>query len=770
MRWYFSLKTMQPMYLKFKALCSLIFATTLAFAQTQNIQERPVSAATEIESAPILDGDVLNDQRWQNIAAITDLIQVRPDNGQLASENTEIRVAYTASTLYLGVVCYDTEPDKLVVADNRRDASLDGTDSFLFILDTFHDGQNGFLFGTNSLGVEYDGQVDNEGQGNFNNNRQQGGVIGGFNLNWDASWEVRTEVGDYGWSAEFAIPFRTLRFNSGDNQTWGINFQRNIRKRNEIAYWAPLPYQFDIKRLSLAGNLEGLTLRSPGNLKIIPYVLGRASKDFQEVNPETDLNGDAGLDVKYSITPSLTLDVTYNTDFAQVEVDNEQVNLDRFNLFFPEKRPFFLENAGQFSVGSPGEVDLFFSRRIGIADDGSVVPIIGGARLSGKLNDTYVGMLSMFTEDVSVASDSSSVEQNNFTVARVNHQFKARSFIGAAFMNRQSLGGLDSEALPGSQLDYNRTFAVDGRWGLGKKAQLSGFYAKTFTPDVSGDDYSFKFQSNYEWNGLRLTAAYTEVAENFNPEMGFLFRTAFRKPEFLIFYQARVKNEDNKFKFLENRPHISYRGFWNFEGFQETGFLHIDNHWVWRSGFEVHTGINFTTEGVVEAFEISDSVVVDAGTYDHAEAQIVFQTNPSKNVYANTRHVLGGSFGGNRYLNSGTIGLRIGDKFTSEYSLSFNNFRLPNGDFDATVLGARLSYSFTPRIFLQSLVQYNSAAEVYSANIRFGWLQKANTGLFVVYNQSNGRRPSEIGETDFQYRINNRSLTIKYTRMFDVIK
>ncbi len=724
-----------------------------------------------------LDGNVLNDATWLAIEPITELVQVQPDNGYPASEKTEIRIAYTTQTFYLSVVCYDAQPDKLVVSDPRRDASLDGTDSFLFILDTYNDGQNGFLFGTNSIGVEYDGQVDNEGQGNFNSNRQQGGVIGGFNINWDASWEVKTEVGEYGWSAEFAIPLRTLRFNSGE-QSWGINFQRNIRKTNEIAYWAPLPIQFDIKRLSLAGDLEGLNLRTPGNLKFIPYGLGRVSRDYTDDRSDTKLDGEIGADLKYSVTPSLTLDVTYNTDFAQVEVDNEQVNLDRFNLFFPEKRPFFLENAGQFSVGAPGEVDLFFSRRIGIGDNGQIVPIIGGARLSGKVKNTYIGGLSMFTE--AVTNNGIAIERNNFSVARVNHQFASRSFIGAAFMNRESLGGLEEGVSPTNQNDYNRTFAVDGRLGIGKKAQLSGFAAMTSSPgdgtlNVSSvEDHAYKFQANYSWNGWRLNAAYTEVAENFNPELGFLSRTAFRKPEFLIFYQWRAK-EGNKLNFLENRPHISYRGFWNFDDFLETSFLHIDNHWVWRNGFEIHTGLNITTEGVVNDFEISEGISVPANSYNHMEAQIVFTTNPSKMIYADTRHILGGSFGGERMIHSGTIGFRVGDQFNSEVTVQYNDFDLPNGDFTATVIGTRISYAFTPRIFIQSLLQYNSVSEITSANIRFGWLETANTGLFVVFNQTNLGDITGLNYGDpfirgFDYGVVNRSFTIKYTRMFDILK
>ena len=755
-----------------KFLLILLFVSQAQMSWAQ-LSQRPVTNANQIEADPMIDGNVIGDDLWKTIDPITEMIQVRPDNGKAASERTEIRIAYTSSTLYLAVVCYDTEPGKLVVSDSRRDASLDGTDSFLFILDTYNDGQNGFVFGTSSNGVEYDGQVDNEGQQNFTNNRQQGGRIGGFNLNWDTSWEVQAEVGDYGWSAEFAIPMRSLRFNSGDNQSWGINFQRNIRKTNEIAYWAPLPLQFDLNRLSLAGDIEGLNLVNPGNLKMIPYVLRRAVKDYEVTDPTTDVEREVGLDVKYSITPSITLDMTYNTDFAQVEVDNEQVNLDRFNLFFPEKRPFFLENAGQFSVGSPGEVDLFFSRRIGIGDEGQIVPIVGGARVSGKVNDTNIGGLSMFTDDVS--NSNVSIERNNFSVLRVNHQLAERSTIGAAFMNRQSMGGLQNGEVPTDTSAYNRTFALDGKWGLGKKAQVSGFFAKTQTPQLKGDDYSFKLESQYSWDNWLIILGYTEVADNFNPELGFLARSSFKKKEILVFKTHRFK-EGNKMNMLEMRPHISYRGFWNFDDFQETGFLHVDNHWVWKGGFEIHTGVNFTTEGVVDDFPIFDKqttdvsreVIVPAGTYEHTEAQIVFVTNPSKNVYASTRHVMGGSFGGNRIINSGTLGLRFGDKFNSEFSLQRNDFDLPDGKFQATVFGSRISYSFTPKISTQYFGQYNSLTNVVSANLRLGWLKTANTGLFVVFNKNwgNASRPY----LDAMTSPLNQTFTIKYSHQFDVIK
>ena len=702
---------------------------------------------TFLENSPIIDGNILGEKLWEKVPIIENLRQIKPDYGLPASEKTSIRVAYTNKSFYVAVVCYDKAPDKIVISDSRRDADLNDEDSFLFILDTYNDQQNGFLFGTNASGMEYDAQINNEGEGNFSSNRQQGGVIGGTNINWDASWEVKTESGDYGWSAEFSIPLRSIRFNSGTDKIWGINFQRNISKRSETAYWANLPLGFDIKRLSLAGKMTGINLKSPKNLKVIPYALTQVAQD-KTISKINSSRADFGGDIKYSLTPGLTLDLTYNTDFAQVEVDDQQVNLDRFNLFFPEKRPFFLENAGQFSVGSPGEVDLFFSRRIGIGDGGSLVPIIGGSRVSGKVGQTNVGLLSMFTDEVEIDGDIGIVK-NNYSVARVNHDFaKSRSSLGGLFVNRNGIGISD---------DYNSVFALDGKLGLGKKAQITGYISKSTTPGIKNREHAFKILAVYNWNGWNLRAGYTEVGEGFNPEVGFLQRSAFKKPEFLIFKQWRPNNTG---KFLEVRPHVSYRGYWNFNNTQETGFLHIDNHWVWESGFEIHTGINFTKETVLEAFPIS-LVTIDPGIYDHKELQFVMFTNPNNKASFRNRTYIGGYFGGSRISSSNKVNLRLGDKFNAETNFNYNRLKLPNGLTNVVITGVRLAYSFTPRMFLQSLVQYNNVSEITSVNARFGWLKNANTGLFVVINI--------VKDNDFLNQLNNQSITIKYSYQFDLL-
>ena len=730
-----------------KILLFLCLFPFILFSQQTQLPERPSFTANVLEVDPILDGNVLGDEVWKNIPSIKKMVQSKPSFGLPSSEKTEIRVAFTSTVMYLGVVCYDSSPNTLVVSDSRRDASLEDDDSFLFIIDTYNDQQNGFLFGTNSSGMEYDAQINNEGVGNQTNQRQQGGVIGGTNLNWDASWRVETEVGDYGWSAEFAIPLNSLRFSPGDNKTWGINFQRNISKSNEVSFWAALPvgFNFGIKRVSLAGKINEIALKTPGNLKFLPYLLNQYTHN--SIVGDSEIAFDVGADIKYSITPSLTLDLTYNTDFAQAEVDKQQVNLDRFNLFYPEKRAFFLENAGQFSVGSPGEVDLFFSRRVGISENGSVVPILGGGRLSGKVGSTNIGVLSMVTDNI----ESIGLNKNNFSVARVNHNISnSRSSIGVAYVARDGIGNNLSD-------DFNRVYAIDGVWGLGKKAKLSGFFSKSSTPGINSGEHAFKLSANYDWNRWNLLAQYTEVGEGFNPEVGYLERKSFKKPEYLIFRIIRLGESS---KLLEYRPHISGRYYFDFEGNFITTFTHIDTHWVWKSGLEIHTGYNIRREMVNSNFNIVD-LRIPIGNYNNSEFQLVFRTNKNKKISFSSRSTIGGYFGGNKLSSNLSLDVRSGDRFSSSLGFNINRINIEDGELNALISAIQFSYSFTPKMFVQSLIQYNNVTNLLSVNARYGLLKDANTGLFVVFNI--------LKDDDILDYTNNQQITIKYTHTFDII-
>ena len=705
----------------------------------------PVMQASRLSAVPLLDGQITDDPAWIGVVPISDFWQVRPNEGRPASQRTEVYVGFTDESLYIGVICFDDEAAEIISSDSRRDSSLNDTDSFQVILDSFHDKQNGFVFGTNPAGVEFDGQVVKQAADAFGT----GG--GGFNRNWDTSWRVETTISEVGWSAEIELPFKSLRYGRVNVQTWGINFQRNIRRNKEVVFWSPLSRQHNLYRVSDAGTLVNIEVPKQRNLKLTPYVLGQASRGGNQP-PGTVYNEEIGLDIKYSLTPSLTLDATYNTDFAQVEVDEQQINLNRFSLFFPEKRPFFLENAGQFAVGSGGEVEMFFSRRIGISEDGDPIPINAGLRLSGRVGSaTNVGLLYMSTEALPGVAPG-----NDFAVVRVNHELANRTSIGALFVDRSGDGSL----LPPGSDDYNRTYAVDGRWGIGEHVDIDAWAAKTDTPGLTGRDDAFSISANYNSAGWTNIVSYAQVGADFNPEVGFLARSNYRSVGGLLFRRIRP---DDWWGLHELRPHIVYRGYWDFDGFQETGFLHIDNHWEWKNGLEFHTAVNFSHDGVKNAFEIVDGVTIEPGTYKHEEVQLIFFTDQAAPLSFRLDLQAGGFFGGDKLSLRPTLRYRIGERFSTEVSWDYNEFELPvtNGNFEVNLARLRVSYSFTPKILLQALVQYDDRDDVTATNLRFSWLQSANAGLFLVYNETN----------EFSIRGGDieREFIIKYSRIFDVL-
>jgi hypothetical protein len=731
--------------------------------------------AVRLAIAPTLDGDVRDDPAWATAVPATGFVQTNPDEGKPATEATEVRVGFTSDALYVGVVAHDRSPSEIIYSDSRRDAPLSEVDSFIIAIDSFNDRQNGFVFGTSPSGQEYDGQITNDGGGGgFGFGRQQGGSLSGFNLNWDGAWEVKTRTGDFGWSAEFAIPFRTLRYVGGGRQTWGINFQRVIQRRNETAFWAPLPRQINLFRVSLAGSVEGLELPTQRNLKLVPYVLGGLHRDGLHDVPWGP-RGNAGLDLKYSVTSGLTLDATLRTDFAQVEVDEQQLRLDRFNLFFPEKRPFFLENGGAFSAGQPGEVDLFFSRRIGISADGEQIPIVGGARLSGKAGPLRVGFLDLQTEAFYRTNEQGErvrvAPANNWGVARFGWELPNRSGVGVIMTSRQAT--MDTVDGRSWREDFGRTYAADGRLGLGRYVLLSGFVAATDAgppaPGVTprkGHDLAGSFTARYDAPAWLLSAGVTEVGGGFDPQVGFLRRSAFRKPDAVAMYRHRPAD---LFGIKELRPHVMAYMYLKPDGFRESGYLHIDNHTEWKNGLELHTGINLTSEGVLTRFDLDPDpareTFVEPGTYDHVETVLSVETPAAYPVTLDTTLLAGGFFGGSRVAPRATLRVRPGDRFGAEVRWEHNRVKAPGGSFVANLARARLSYSFTPRTFVQALVQFSDSFHAWSSNLRFGWLRDANTGLFLVYNENLDTQPGWSGWT-----ANDRSLTLKLSWLFDVLR
>ncbi len=731
----------------------LLVAPSRAVAQ-QGTNADPVASAGRATTPIRLDGR-LDEAAWADAPVLSGFVQREPREGTPVSERTEVRLLIDDDALYIGAWLFDVSPLAIVPGENRRDADLDDADAFVILLDTYRDRQNGFVFGTTPSGIEYDGQVTREGQGSLTPGvRQQRGSGGGFNKNWDGSWSVATSRDDAGWYAEFRIPFSTLRYGQGGPQRWGLNLSRRIRRRNEESFWAPIPRQFDLYRVSLAGTLE--LERAPANLPltITPFATGTTRRDYLT---SSDFDGDVevGADAKIGLTPSLTLDLTYNTDFAQVEVDDEQINLTRFPLFFPEKRPFFLENAGTFSVGTPQDVELFFSRRIGIAQ-GRRVPIVGGGRLTGKLAGVTLGLLDIQTERLStrdpVSGESVSIAPaNNFSVVRALRDLPNRSRVGVLLVNRLSTDDTD---------DYNMTLAADGRLGLGQAWQFDGYLARTVTPGLDGGEHAFGFGGNFTLPQWRAAAAFREVGENFNPEVGFLTRRGHR------FFTARVAHHIRFPQFAwfrEMRPHISYREFQDLDGFMETGFLHIDSHFEFANGaFFQLPSLNFTREGLKQPFEISPGVIVPPGTYEGWEWGFAYNTDLSAPVSIEGRIDIGAFYSGHRKGTGSSLNARLGDDFVASLRVNYYDVDLAQGSFETAVLGLRAAWSFTPRIYLQSLVQYNNQTKNFSSNVRFGWLSTAGTGLFVVYNDI--EHYGSLERTGLPRGPQERAVIVKFTR------
>jgi hypothetical protein len=692
---------------------------------------RPIASAVQVTDPPVVDG-VLDDRAWQDATPLAGFVQAEPFEGQPASENTEVRILYDDQAIYVGVVCHDSDPSQIVTTDTRRDAGLGEMDSLQIIFDTFRDQQNGFVFGTNAAGIQYDAQV-----------RDQGSPAS----SWDGSWEVRTSDTATGWAAEFRIPLRTLRYGPPP-QTWGLNIFRNIQRSRERTYWAPLARTYGVERLSSAGELRGLNLETPRNFKLLPYLASSADRSFTP-GADTDLDTDFGFDVKFGVTPSLSLDVTYNTDFAQVEVDTQQINLTRFNLRFPEKRPFFLENSGLFTVGKGAELDLFFSRRIGLDENGSLVPIKGGARLSGKASGLNVGVLNIQTDEVGTNP------ANNFSVMRVSRELPSRSGVGAIFVNSMATG-----RFAGSD-DWNRTWGADARLGVGERITVAGFAARTETPGLSGRDYAYNVDSEYDDGRHLLNLQYGVTGEDFNPEVGYLERDdGYRRFYFRV--QETMRQERiRRWGFREFLPHVNYTRYdYLDDGGLHSAELHIDNHWDWENGNYISTALNGTWDGLLVPFEIYPGVIVPPG--QHGGLRLMLRANTDRRKWASARLQwdVGRFMTGDQNSPTVQVVLRNSGRFALDTTWNYRSIALPEGNFHTNLGNARVTYNFSPSVFVQSLIQYNDRTERWSTNLRFHWLQTAGTGLFLVYNDTEGL--NGFGPV-------NRAFIVKYARQFDIL-
>jgi len=698
--------------------------------------------ATRIAEPIVVDG-LLDDETYRDVQSITGFIQQEPREGEEATEATEVWLLFDDDNVYVSARCWDSHPERMIGNEMRRDnQALSRNENFGVMFDTFHDRRNSFMFHVNVLGGLTDALAVDERN---------------VNKDWNTVWNARTGRFEEGWTVEIAIPFKSLRFRSGREQVWGVNFRRIVQWKNEVSYLTEIPAAYDLRGLvkaSSAATLVGLEAAPARNLEVKPYAITTLRTD-QTLVPavENDLGAEAGFDVKYGITRSLVADVTVNTDFAQVEDDEIQVNLTRFDVQYPEKREFFLEGQGNFAFGNAGfggdfndqgspnnAPILFFSRRIGISDAG-VVPIRAGARVTGKAGPYTLGVLSIHTDEFEPAG----FDPTGFSVLRVKRDILRKSQIGALFTHRS-----ESVATEGS----NEVFGIDGSIGLSDALVVGGYYAGSRTEGLEGDDESYRgiFDYNSDLYGLRVS--HTLVDENFNPEIGFLRREDFR--ESLAKLRLSRRPASGRIRKVSLEPGLEYvtdpRGRLESRQAQMTFRMELQNGDQWNADYEK----NF--EFLPEPFEVYPGSVIPVGEYDFQNVRLSYQLGPQRTISGRVTYLFGGFYGGTRNEWSYQGRIETSPMLSLEPSVSVNRVALRDA-FTATLLGGRTTVNVSPRMSLSALVQYSSFDSEFLTNLRFRWEYQPGSDFFVVYNDGRGTGLEE------PLLLQSRSLSVKLTRL-----
>jgi len=698
-------------------------------------------------SAPLTVDGRLDEEVYATNGSVSDFIQQVPREGAPATERTESWVLFDRDTLYIAARCWDTAPpEKWVANELRRDTNqLRQNDTFGVILDTFYDRRNGYLFYTNPLGARADQAVTDEGN---------------LNADWNPVWNVRTGRFEGGWTVEMEIPFKSLRYLSGANQVWGINIRRVIRRKNEWTHLTPVPASAGVPggmfRLSMAGTLVGLDLPAASkNIELKPYGISRVTTDLG-ARPATtnDPSADVGIDAKYGVTANLTADATVNTDFAQVEVDEQQVNLTRFSLLYPEKRDFFLEGRGIFDFARTGIAtsstsltpQLFYSRRIGL-NGSRVIPIDVGGRLTGKVGHTSVGAMNIETRD----DLTSKTPRTNFTVLRVKQDLLRRSTIGAIVTNRS-----ESTVVPGAS---NLAYGVDAGFSFYQNVNLGGYYARSDTDGVTTDDDSYQGRAEYNGDRYGAQAQYMKVGDNFTPEVGFVRRDNMRRSFGLARFSPRPKVHFKPIRQFTYQGSVEY--IENGAGQLETRLQAA------RFAAEQQNSDTFSVDAsndyelLLRPFTVARGVVIPRGSYSFSSAIVSYQMGLQRRV-SGTWSVQAGEFYDGTLTGFGYTGARVSllKQWSVEPNVQINDIKLPYGDFTTTLLRARSDYGFSPRMFISALVQYSSTDSVFSTNLRFRWEYLPGSEMFVVYTDE---RDTLVSGSP---ALRNRAFVVKVNRLF----
>jgi hypothetical protein len=699
----------------------------------QSSRERPSLTAVRATQAIRVDG-VLDDADWSSAPVIDRFVQQEPQEGQPATDRTEVRVLYDAGHLYIGVRAYSSLA--VTATEMRRDADrLFDEDNFQVILDTFHDSRNGYMFVTTPLGAKLEQQIFDEGEGGG-----RGGTAN-INRNWDGVWDAAAKIVSDGWTAEIEIPFSTVRFVPSDAQTWGVNFQRHTRRKNESALWAPIPKAYTLTKVSLAGEMHGLSSISRGlDLRLKPFLVGGVHNVHASATSRaTDAIRDIGLDARYGLTAGLNMDVTVNTDFAQVEVDEQQVNLTRFGLFYPEKRDFFLENSNFFTMGTGSaftvtqvQTDLFFSRRIGLSDSGTPIPILGGVRVAGKSGRNNIGVLDIQTDDLF------NTQGANFFVGRYSRDVLRRSRVGAIFINKDTVGGTH----------FNRTFGIDANLIPSANLQVQSYVAKTATPGRNGRDMAYFGRIAYRDPKWNLYLNYLDVQEHFNAEAGFVQRTGIRTTK--AHFGPTPRPSRGSVKLFEPMYVLTYTTD------QSNRLVYRNHHLMLGTTLRDDTFINVFYQKTLDVldvpFRIRPDVTIPVGAYAMHEWYFTLNTSPGRRFYSRATVSPVDFYGGSRLNMSLAGGARVSSRFSTELQYNRNDVKMPWGDFLVNLSTLRVDYTFSPRMTVRSLTQYNTSTHEVSNNVRFNFIYRPGSDIYVVYNDlSQTGLPADIfGRKDRQ--------------------
>ena len=708
-------------------------------------------SATRISASLVIDGR-LDDEAYRTVAAISGFIQQEPEEGAPISEQTDVWVLFDDVNLYISARCLDSHPEREVVTELRRDnTNIFQNESFTVVLDTFHDLRNGFMFQTNAIGAVRDQLI----------------VDDTTNESWNTVWEVRTNRSAGGYTVEMAIPFKSLRYRGSGPQVWGINFRRVIKWKNEFSYLTPIPAAFGtngaISRMGSAATLIGLeTPAQSMNLEVKPYVASSVTTDKAAAVPFTnETKASTGFDFKYGLTRGLILDATVNTDFAQVEEDQQQVNLTRFNLFFPEKREFFLEGQGVFAFGgvsfgnntNPGDVPImFFSRQVGLSK-GQSVPVVAGGRLTGRAGRYSIGAVNIQTAD----KDEASAVATNFTAVRVKRDVLRRSNIGVIATRRSpSTGGTGGDA---DSLD-SLLLGLDANLFLFRSVTATAYYARTDAPGKAASRQS-SYRGRFDYAGDRWgwTAEHLLIGPDFSPEVGYVRRTDFRRSFGQFRFSPRPKNNARvrKYSFTTSLDYITDAAATVVLEREARGTFNAD----YQTGDSFNVEYTRNYERLDDDFKISTGTgtTVPAGGYNYQNVRAQYSLGTQRKISGRLSVARGTLYDGTK--TEAGYGGRIGiiPQFAVEPSISLNWVRLPYGDFEAPVISSRIIVTPNARLALSSFVQYNGSSHTLSSSVRLRWEYRGGSEIFVVY--SDGRDTVGTGYPD----LLNRSLAVKVTRL-----